>query len=833
MKRILLSLSALFFLFGASSSAHAQELSIPAVSADEGESVNVPVNARNLEDVGSFTLVIEYDASVLTYEGFSNEPENFSVSDNASDGELRVAAFSSTGEDPVTIQAGELINLQFTYEGGTSELALTSETEVTDIDGNQISVALSSGAVADEVSEVSLGEVDAPSVGETVTVPISVSPALSNVGAVSLAIDFDTNVLNFTGVTNNTGLDAVEGNASVENGQLKIGGFSTGGVELSGDAIVAEFTYQGGATVLSFDAGSSSITDVNGDELPVSYASGSVAGPGAALPTINLPTIGAEAGEQVLIPVQARDLSNVGSVSLDITYNPTVLSFDEGASEINADFGNVTSLNSPDPGTVRFGGTDTEGLDLESDAVVTLAFTYQGGSTALSFNTQNSEVTDTEGNALNVLFQDGRVSALASVQFDDQTSEDGRTIVVNSVNVPDGGFIAIHDSTLFQGEAAGSVIGVSGFLAAGTHTDVEIELFDVPGLNVPSDTTLPGDQVLIAMPHRDTNDNQTYDFLTTGGQEDGAYFNQEGGAVVDPAFIDVTPQVITIAEARQMEPGEEVAVEGVVTRAMGRIFRMQDPTAGIAVFRSDTDFVENQGIERGDSLRVFGTRDDFNGLQEILPDSIVTLEEDVTVPPAQDVPVSELVQNGERYESELVEVDYLVTDTEDEEFQASTSYTVTNREEEEITLRVQQESDTEIPGTDVPEAFRFEGVVGEFNGDYQLIPVRENDITEVVSSDPDPTVPEEFALRGNYPNPFHGATTISLDLPKPANVRVEVVNALGQRVKHVSAKAMSPGAEKTLQLEGVDLPSGIYLYRVVAETGDETWTRSGKMTVVK
>jgi hypothetical protein len=43
-------------------------------------------------------------------------------------------------------------------------------------------------------------------------------------------------------------------------------------------------------------------------------------------------------------------------------------------------------------------------------------------------------------------------------------------------------------------------------------------------------------------------------------------------------------------------------------------------------------------------------------------------------------------------------------------------------------------------------------------------------------------IPEELSLDGNYPNPFNPVTTIRFGLPEPRNVRVTVVNLLGQEV---------------------------------------------------
>lgn len=136
----------------------------------------------------------------------------------------------------------------------------------------------------------------------------------------------------------------------------------------------------------------------------------------------------------------------------------------------------------------------------------------------------------------------------ASVQFDDQTSDDGVTVSVASVYIPRDGYVAIHDSTLLDDppQVQGSVIGVSDYLEAGVHNDVEVTLFDVPGAvengNFEEGAVLEGDQLLVAMPHEETNGNQAYNFITSDGMEDDPY-TEGGSAVVDPGFVTVAEEM--------------------------------------------------------------------------------------------------------------------------------------------------------------------------------------------------------------------------------------------------------------------------------------------------
>ena len=95
------------------------------------------------------------------------------------------------------------------------------------------------------------------------------------------------------------------------------------------------------------------------------------------------------------------------------------------------------------------------------------------------------------------------------------------------------------------------------------------------------------------------------------------------------------------------------------------------------------------------------------------------------------------------------------------------------------------------------------------------------------------TIPDKFALRGNYPNPFTQMTQIAIDLPAQASVQVEVYDVLGRRVIDMPATTMQPGQDQTIQLDASALASGMYLYRVIADIDGETQVDTGRMTLVR
>jgi hypothetical protein len=97
-------------------------------------------------------------------------------------------------------------------------------------------------------------------------------------------------------------------------------------------------------------------------------------------------------------------------------------------------------------------------------------------------------------------------------------------------------------------------------------------------------------------------------------------------------------------------------------------------------------------------------------------------------------------------------------------------------------------------------------------------------------------VPSRFALQQNYPNPFNPVTTISIDLPVASTVTVTVYNLIGQEIKTlVGDQAMDAGTH-TVQFDANALASGVYLYRLQANSTDDpstSFTQIRKMMLLK
>jgi hypothetical protein len=72
-----------------------------------------------------------------------------------------------------------------------------------------------------------------------------------------------------------------------------------------------------------------------------------------------------------------------------------------------------------------------------------------------------------------------------------------------------------------------------------------------------------------------------------------------------------------------------------------------------------------------------------------------------------------------------------------------------------------------------------------------------------------------YALYQNYPNPFNPTTRISFDMPHSGNVSLNVFNPMGQQVAALVNGSLGAGSH-TITFDASNLPSGVYLYRLVA-----------------
>lgn len=200
------------------------------------------------------------------------------------------------------------------------------------------------------------------------------------------------------------------------------------------------------------------------------------------------------------------------------------------ASETETITFNVTGANTTDfPSGTFTHGVFTDG----AEATAELTITAPGETATAAEETtveEETTVTTVEETAEVTTTEADTAARTANITFENQSSN-GTTVTVQSVTVPEGSFVVIHDYAVVEGEAIDSIVGTSDYLDAGTNQNVTVRLNE----------SLDESQQLVAVVYRDSNDNQEFDFATSNRTVDGPYTRQGSQEAVNGiAVIDVT-----------------------------------------------------------------------------------------------------------------------------------------------------------------------------------------------------------------------------------------------------------------------------------------------------
>ena len=101
-------------------------------------------------------------------------------------------------------------------------------------------------------------------------------------------------------------------------------------------------------------------------------------------------------------------------------------------------------------------------------------------------------------------------------------------------------------------------------------------------------------------------------------------------------------------------------------------------------------------------------------------------------------------------------------------------------------------------------------------------------------------LPNKFALKGNYPNPFNPDTQIRIEIPVHADLTVIISDILGREINRLGNQVFSPGLHSFSwdgkHFSGNQVPSGIYFYEVIANdlsSGKNLYRATNKMILMK
>jgi len=104
--------------------------------------------------------------------------------------------------------------------------------------------------------------------------------------------------------------------------------------------------------------------------------------------------------------------------------------------------------------------------------------------------------------------------------------------------------------------------------------------------------------------------------------------------------------------------------------------------------------------------------------------------------------------------------------------------------------------------------------------------------TKIVSIKNNNLIAENFSLSQNYPNPFNPTTNIGFTIAQNGFVNLSVYNMVGKEMINLVSKNLIAGSY-SYELNGSQLNSGVYLYRINFNSRELQFTDSRKLILIK
>ncbi|MBC8755519.1 T9SS type A sorting domain-containing protein [Kordia sp. YSTF-M3] len=329
------------------------------------------------------------------------------------------------------------------------------------------------------------------------------------------------------------------------------------------------------------------------------------------------------------------------------------------------------------------------------------------------------------------------------------------------------------------------------------------------------DLMIAGNQVNVTVDANPTDADTTSPYSVT--TMDGGMYNVtvellENNMVVDTKMVSFSvaaiTQVTNITDLRAGTIGEYYELTGqafisyIVTEGTRNQKYIQDGAAGILI--DDVAGTLSAPLNIGDGIiGLQGQLSQFGGVLQFVPTANIpgAATTGNTITPI-DVTVSDLLTNGETYESRLIRLIDATFDAGDVGgmFADNTNYNVTVVGGTDMTVCRVSFGDEDIIGSVIPSTHvNIIGLGGEFNGTRQVLPRYASDIEDALST-------EEFGTTSfsMYPNPSNGSTVTISSASNNAK-DVKVYSIIGRQVINTTIT-------NTLDVSG--LQSGVYVVQI-------------------
>jgi len=146
------------------------------------------------------------------------------------------------------------------------------------------------------------------------------------------------------------------------------------------------------------------------------------------------------------------------------------------------------------------------------------------------------------------------------------------------------------------------------------------------------------------------------------------------------------------------------------------------------------------------------------------------------------------------------------------------------------------------PNVENPQVINYFVTYSSFSDNSVSIKLLENSIYNLIGKPVSVTnisdvVPDSYSLYQNYPNPFNPTTKIKFDVvssdrSNSSIIKLTVYNTAGEIVSEILNGIFSSGTYEA-DFDAGNIPGGIYFYKLTVEGGNNNYTQTKKMIVLK
>ena len=395
-------------------------LTIATITNAVPGTIILPVHAKDFVNLGAFQFTIEYNPAAMTYDSITNwyPGINAVTIGNTIPGKI---TFVWAGDAGINIPDADFFDINFTYIGGTSAVSWSDDPtprEFVNYDGSIILPEYINGNVSGTnptYPVLTIGTIS--TVPGPVSLPVH-AQNIVNMGSFQFTIEYDPNLLNYTGTSNwYTGIDAVTvGNPSP--GKLTfVWAADAEGINIPDDNFFnIDFTSlaSAGTSAVSWsdDPTPREFGDFNGVIFMPNYINGSISHY-YNLSTFAISEVFVNELGPVTVPVHATNVTNMGSFQFSIEYDPAHITFYQALNWYSGI--EAVTVGNPSAGHITFvWAADDHGIDIPDGNFFDLSFDLFDGDALYtpiiwSDNPTPREFADYDGNIFEPIYVNGQI----------------------------------------------------------------------------------------------------------------------------------------------------------------------------------------------------------------------------------------------------------------------------------------------------------------------------------------------------------------------------------------------------------------------------------------